>query len=125
MNKLLSVFSEWTAAERGSRSTALKPLISLIGGVLGALLLAVAPWFKAPAWVVAILLALLVVLIGAFVWAFFWLARKNPDALRTESFILRRTAIEHRNFGDSIYGVIESRDMESRRLTKAEKGDET
>ena len=94
----------------------------MIGGVLLAVLMASSSWFDSPVWLLIVLLILLGALVLAYLLAFRYLLLNDPDALRSESFILKRTALEHRLEGDSIYGVIQSSDGADRLLlTKAEK----
>ena len=67
---------------------------------------------------------------AVFIWAYVYLLLNNPDALRSESFILKRTALEHRMIGDSIHGVIQSSDRQGSEeaeplLTTAEHDSET
>src|SRR5438128_2255169 len=92
------------AASDGSRSTALAPLQLPFG-----LLLASAVWSAiqgAPVWLTIALASgaglCLLFLLGAFSY----FVRKNPDALRSERYSLRKLEIRRGLIGDSHHGLV-------------------
>lgn len=107
----LNSIAESTA--KGARSTALQPL----QWVLGMLLTALSPalWLGAPAWLTAALgiagAVVLLVLLGSYVY----LLIRSPDALRSESYTLRKMEIEKGLVGDNISGVYDPASVDSNR----------
>jgi hypothetical protein len=91
---------------QGSKSTALTPLILLLGVLLLGLM--GSPKAGLPDWIVATLAGSFAVLVVGFVAAYAYFAVKNPDALRTERYTLTKLAIEHRLRGDDVAGITES-----------------
>lgn len=86
----------------GSRSTILKPLIWLIGVLLGVFLTLI--FAEADLWLHIIIILLIVAAIGLYFYVYYYCLRHNPDALRSESFTIRKLQIEKGIFGDSNTG---------------------
>ena len=98
------------AVVRGSRSTALKPLLTAIGLILVTIVSIVgvtSKWgLNFPVWVITTLVGILVLIVFIFLCAYVFLLFKDPEALRSESFILRKMEIERGAIGDNIHGEI-------------------
>lgn len=88
----------------GSRSTILKPLIWLIGVLLGVFLTLI--FAEADLWLHIIIILLIVAAIGLYFYVYYYCLRHNPDALRSESFTIRKLQIEKGIFGDSNTGYL-------------------
>ena len=76
----------------GSRSTILKPLTWLLGIILATLLAAFR--FSAPAWFCYLLAGIAILAVLLFFFAYVFCLFKDRDALRSESFSLRKMEIE-------------------------------
>ncbi len=72
----------------GSRSTILKPLTWLLGIILATLLAAFR--FSAPAWFCYLLAGIAILAVLLFFFAYVFCLFKDRDALRSESFSLRK-----------------------------------
>jgi hypothetical protein len=91
-----------------SRSSIISPLewtlVVLLFGILTALL-------RGPSWLLIFFViafsAALALLLATYIYFMF----KNPDLLRSERFLLAKTAIEKQNLGDSISGLREVIDI--------------
>ncbi len=105
------------AKVRVSRSTALQPLAWIIAVFLAAALIALGE--HAPVWAVAILFALVVVFSVQFSRAFEYFMKKDPNALRSEHFNLRKLAIEKSVKGDDNAGFAEGQSGALRPPSKA------
>jgi len=99
---ILSLFQR--ASAQGSRSTAMNPLIWLAGMVLVSLLWA-AGSPSLPHWVPAFLAVAAGFVVIAFLVAYFYLARKDPDLLRSERFTLSKMALQRSMEGDDLTGL--------------------
>lgn len=88
----------------GSRSTILKPLIWLIGVLLGVFLTLI--FAEADLWLHIIIILLIVAAIGLYFYVYYYCLRHNPDALRSESFTIQKLQIEKGIFGDSNTGYL-------------------
>lgn len=88
-----------------SRSTTLDPLRWLIIILAAAIFLSF--YLGCFTWIIIIfaILTVLVVIIFLIVYIYFML--KNPECLRTEKYLLRKTEIEKGYFGDNVTGQIE------------------
>jgi hypothetical protein len=89
---------------RNAKSTALKPLAGLVAALLGGCILA--SRYSLDEWLVMMLglLTFLTVLIFLGIYLFF--AFTNPDQLRSEKYIIQKTAIQHGFIGDDKTGYI-------------------
>jgi hypothetical protein len=83
----------------------LNPLGWLLGLLLSSDLVAI--WLKAPTLVVGLLSALVAAAVGFYVYAYFHFMKNDPNALRSERFVLGRLAIEKNVAGDDLAGIIE------------------
>lgn len=91
---------------RVSRSTVLKPLNYLLGFLIFLLISAYSvdmPLFIGKATFIAIL-----IIVAIYLGVYVYFAITNPDALRSEWFMLNRYALEQKAYGDDISGLIES-----------------
>ena len=100
MDRFQEILQEATG--RGSRSTALQPLIwvlgTLVAGLVATSRIGQAPW-------IAVLAGVMVtVVLLALLGAYFFLLIKDRDALRSERYSLSKLAIEKSLTGDSIAG---------------------
>ena len=86
-----------------TRTDALRPLIWPVGGLLLALTTAIA--FKAPGWLLVTLAGAAGVMLLAYLCSYGFFAIKDPDALRSEKYILHKMAIEHGLIGNSQIGL--------------------
>ncbi len=87
----------------GTKSHILKPITWVMGIIIGALVY-LAPKPSTPSY---ILIGLGVLLILAFFlggYTYFYCLRENPDALRSESYVISKMAIERGLVGDSSLG---------------------
>lgn len=100
---LYSLFSE--AGAKGARSTALHSLQWGMGMLLCSIPLSL--FAKAPTWLLIILIIAFGLVLVTFIFAYLFLLRKNPDALRSESYTLSKMAIERGLIGDSGTGLME------------------
>lgn len=94
----------------GSRSTILKPLTWLLGIILATLLAAFR--FSAPAWFCYLLAGIAILAVLLFFFAYVFCLFKDRDALRSESFSLRKMEIEKGLYGDSDMGLIQRSNRE-------------
>ena len=84
------------------RPTALAPLLWAMG--IFAPLLTSALLFKAPLFLVIVLVSAFGVIVLLFFFSYIYCLIKDPDALRSESFVLKKMAIEKSSLGDSTSG---------------------
>lgn len=91
------------AAASGRRSSALSSLLWLFFAVAAAFLLAV--YLPAPEWMQTLLVLTLVIVVVVCLFGFVVLMFKNPDALRSESYNLKKFEIEKRMLGDHRSGL--------------------
>src|SRR3982751_496573 len=93
---ILSMFQ--SASIQGSRSTAMGPLVWAIGILVGGSIL-----FQRvgmPAEAIWILIGLLVIVVGVFLGLYIYFAKKKPDLLRSERYVLTKMAIQQGRRGD-------------------------
>lgn len=91
------------AISRGSRSTALQPIIWVMGVFLCGIGISVR--YGAPVWLLIALVACIALGLLAFLVAYFYFMFTSPDALRSERYTLSKLAIEKSERGDNIVGV--------------------
>ena len=91
------------AGYAGSRSTALRPVHWMTGIVFLTLVSGFHVGF--PAWLLITVCVAAMVCVAVFVYSYLFLLRKNPDALRSETYSLHKIAIEKGMIGDSIQGA--------------------
>ena len=94
---------------RGSKSTALEPLLKAIWTVLAAMFIigmANRDILKLPSWTIIVLFGVFILFVVALLCCYFLLLYKDRDALRSEKFVLRKMEIERGPIGDSIHGKI-------------------
>ena len=103
MNFIRELLSHSDAS--GSRSTILKPLTWLLGILLATLLAAFR--FGAPAWFCYLLAGIAILAVLLFFFAYMFCLFKDRDALRSESFSLRKMQIEKGLYGDNEMGLIQ------------------
>lgn len=108
----------------GSRSTILKPLTWLLGIILATLLAAFR--FSAPAWFCYLLAGIAILAVLLFFFAYVFCLFKDRDALRSESFSLRKMEIEKGLYGDSDMGLVQrsNREIKEERLLNSESAGE-
>lgn len=122
MNFIRELFSHSDAS--GSRSTILKPLTWLLGILLATLLAAFR--LGAQAWFCYLLGGIILLAVLLFFFAYVFCLFKDRDALRSESFSLRKMEIEKGLYGDSDLGLIQrsSREIKEDRLLNSESAGE-
>lgn len=64
-------------------------------------------WLHAPAWLMIVVGVGIATVLLLFVAAYLYFMRINPDALRSEGYVLSKLALEKRVLGDSITGLHE------------------
>jgi hypothetical protein len=102
LTSLISLLKEQIRADV-SRSDALKPLLYPLGFITVLILAAIAG--RAPQWIVGVLIVALLVAVAFYFGAYRHFMLNNPDALRSERFILQKMAIEQKLIGDSSTGL--------------------
>lgn len=102
-NFIKALFSQSDAS--GSRSTILKPLMWLLIGILLGVLLTLV-FTSAELWLHIIVVCLILAATGLYFYVYCYCLRHNPDALRSESFTIRKMQIEKGVYGDSNVGYI-------------------
>ena len=93
------------ALAEGSRSTALKPLHWIVAILLGGTLFGI--FLDAPSWFLITLVGMFVICVLLFGYAYLVFLKKDPDALRSEIYSLRKFAIEKGLYGDNLSGMID------------------
>jgi hypothetical protein len=88
----------------GSRSTALKSVLALDALLLAATLGSCSRWFPGPGWLTAVLAAMFAVSFAVTLWSYGYFMLRDPDALRSETFTLRKLEIEKGLIGDNLQG---------------------
>ncbi len=91
------------ATIKAARSTVLQALQWFLGLTLGAIVLSVMA--KAPAWLIVLLSVFASGGAVVFIGAFIYLLMHDRDALRSEKYLLTRTAIDKGLIGDSLSGL--------------------
>ncbi len=102
--RIVALFKEHMEGEL-KRSDVLRALIWPNSGLL--LTLTIAGIANVETWLLVVLTALLVAFMALYAWAYVFFAKGDSDALRSESYKLRKLAIEHGVYGDSIQGQLE------------------
>jgi hypothetical protein len=99
-DQLLSILQH--SASRGSRSTALQPL----GWLLALLIVLFISCLKyqAPVWVSCALLSTTVSSVFVYLGVYIFLINTNPDATRSEKFVIEKMQIQQSRTGDDISG---------------------
>lgn len=92
---------------RASRSTALQPLVWLIGALVLALLFCLV--YGAAGWVTVVIVSMQVITVLVFIGTYIYLVTHNIDATRSERFTLEKLALQQSRTGDDAVGFIESR----------------
>jgi membrane protein implicated in regulation of membrane protease activity len=88
-----------------SRSDILRALILPLAMLVSSILiLALA---SAPHWILIVFAVMFVLVALLYGSSFVYCLLKNPDALRSEKYVLNKMAIEHKLVGDSNAGVFE------------------
>ena len=93
-----------SATAHGSRSTVVRPLLYLMVASLVALLTSLP--LESPMWIQIILAGVVVCSLCFFIGMYWYFSRKQPDALRSETFALQRQLIERGLVGDSNLGKL-------------------
>jgi len=93
------------SSAQGTRSTVLAPMIWALSLLLVGLL--VGQQVKLPPWCLTLLGVAIAVLLLNFLAMNWYFAIKDPDALRSERFILTKLAMRQKNFkGDNLIGFV-------------------
>lgn len=87
---------------RGSKSTALQPLIVLISIWVASFVASL--YYKAASWIVIAILAAGAAIVLVYLGAYIFLVVTNVDATRSEKFILERLALQQSRVGDDNSG---------------------
>ena len=90
-------------AAKGSRSTALKPIHWYLG-VTGSVALG-SIQLSAPTWITLVCVSVFGLGAVMFLAAYTYFALKNPDALRSEKYVLGKMAMEKSLMGDNLAGL--------------------
>ncbi len=93
-------------AASGKRSTAMQPLLWLIALLCAACIGAAR--VNAPFWLTALIGTAVAASVGVALCAYVFFMIKDPDALRNESFVIRKMEIERGIVGDDIAGEFSS-----------------
>lgn len=101
--QLLNSLLQHSSAE-GSKSTAMQPLAWAIGLLLTATLFAF--YFKTPEWVGQILIGLCIIMVLLYIGAYIYFMLKDPDALRSERYTLKKMEIQKGFQGDNLTGIL-------------------
>lgn len=96
------IFSKANA--KGSRSTALKPLGWLVGICASATILSYN--YNAPIWIGTMFGILSTLTVMTYLGVYIFLVLKNPDALRSERFLIQQLAIQKSFIGDNKAGYM-------------------
>ncbi len=89
----------------GSRSTALGTIQWLMAILLGGLIALFSA--KAATWSVGLVGAMLALAFVLYLYAYLFFMFKDPDALRSERYSLRRMEIEKGLIGDNVSGLLD------------------
>jgi hypothetical protein len=92
------------ATAQGSKSTVLRPLGWLAGICVTALLGCIR--FKAPDWIGIPVLCFLGLTILLYLTSYVYCLLTDKEALRTETYLIQKTAIEKGVYGDSTLGTL-------------------
>jgi len=103
LNMMAAFFQKATA--QGSRSTVLKPLAWLIALCLSAILGAL-KW-NSPLWLLTIFAICATLSIALYLGTYVYCLRKNPDLLRSETYLIQKQVIEKGFVGDNVTGVFD------------------
>ena len=88
-----------------SRSSTLNPLQWALVILVGSVGFAAAT--HVPSWIVSALGVAAVINFALFIYAYIYFMVKSPDALRSESYSLRKMAIQKGLMGDSLHGLFQ------------------
>lgn len=103
LDRLWSLFHQSSA--RGTRSTVLAPMTWALSLLIAGLL--IGPRVGLPPWGMILLGVGIGILMVNFLAMSWYFAIKDPDALRSERFILTKLAMHRRNFeGDNLVGFV-------------------
>lgn len=91
-------------SSEGKRSTAMQPLIWLLGILLVGTLSSF--YFDLPVWVGKIIIGLLILIVLVFIGVYIYFMLNNSDALRSEKYSLNKMAIQKSILGDDLSGLI-------------------
>lgn len=106
------------AGPDGSRSTALQSLHWMIVSILGALL--IGAWLEFH-WLLLVTFALILIgFVCLFGYSYYFLLHENLDALRSETYSLKKMSIEKGITGDSTQGVFEPDEKNQAKLTSTD-----
>jgi hypothetical protein len=99
------------SAERSSKSSALSSSYWIAG--IGAVVFLLSPWAGIPIWAgIAVGGGAMLGGVGSYIWGFRYLARTNPDYLRSETYHLNRLALDKSMIGDDKKGLRPAGDTE-------------
>lgn len=84
---------------RGKKSTAMQPLIWLMSILLGSLITCIS--LGSENYIIVFIMLIVVVVLGVFLYSYLHCLRSNPDSLRSESFVIKKMALEKGIIGDS------------------------
>jgi len=107
---MIGVFKELLSKSdlSGSRSTVLKPLTWFTSILLGSIISLV--YFEGPKWLIIFLTVIISLVILLFLFTYIFCLFKDRDALRSESFSIKKMEIERGIYGDSNVGILEDND---------------
>lgn len=125
MPEILQTFMQQASA-KGARSTVLHTLLIFIGMLLSAIV--VTATIGAPEWIINVFTVVFSFACGIFFLAFIYFGLNDPDALRSEKFVIDKMAMEKGLYGDSQSGlhqanVIEGEAEQQKTLT-SDQGDD-
>ena len=92
-----------SSAAQGSRTTVLGPMIWIVS--LIAACAVGTSWLAQSEWAQYVVIGLLIFVCLAFVLCYVYFMLRNPDALRSEKFVIEKAALEQGLVGDSLRGL--------------------
>jgi hypothetical protein len=108
IDQILSILQQ--SIGRGSRSTALQPLVWLI--LVLALIFIGCLKYHASVWIFGAVLSMSAIVVLVYLGSYLYLIRTNIDATRSERFTLEKLALQQSRTGDDRAGFMESRSRE-------------
>ena len=103
---MLELLKSFSGSIQGKRSTALQPLVWVLGTCFTVTLVAVQ--IRAPEWLVLLFAIICGAIILTAISCYVYLMLKDRDALRSEHFNITKMQIERGLVGDSLSGLASS-----------------
>jgi len=103
-------FTKATENSTGSRTTIVKPLITLL--VVFVMAIPVLLTAKAPDWLIVGAAVIVVIILLVLLFSYLYCLFKEPELLRSENFTIQKLAIEKGLIGDSDAGKLELKNVD-------------